>query len=185
MLKQALKLVAGTVVFVACCAAGGYWHERTLLAAQEGEAAPARAGSAKGRPAVTLHPHPQKDLPELTLPTYPLPRPDNVIRATYRFAAEHPEVLSYMPCYCGCQEFGHGSNEDCFVKARARNGDVTTWEEHGIVCAMCLAVAEQSMTMTAAHASLKDIRAEVERKYGHITGTRTATPEPPAAHARP
>lgn len=33
----------------------------------------------------------------------------------YLFAVEHPEVLDYMPCYCGCQDEGHVSNTDCFV----------------------------------------------------------------------
>lgn len=34
----------------------------------------------------------------------------------YQFAVEHPEVLDYMPCYCGCyEEDGHTSNTDCFV----------------------------------------------------------------------
>lgn len=174
--RAAFKVAAAAATFVTFCAVSGYWHERTLIAAQAAPAATEKV--APHAPAVTLHPHPQKNLPALTLPTYPLPRPDDVIRATYKFAAEHPEVLSYMPCFCGCQDFGHGSNEDCFVKARARNGDVTAWEEHGIVCAMCLAVAEQSMHMAAAGASLKDIRAEVEQKYGHITGTRTPTPAP-------
>lgn len=34
----------------------------------------------------------------------------------YQFAVEHPEVLDYMPCYCGCyEEDGHTSNTNCFV----------------------------------------------------------------------
>ena len=48
------------------------------------------------------------------------------------FAAEHPEVLSYVPCYCGCERSGHRGNEDCFVTARDTNGDVTQWEPHGM-----------------------------------------------------
>ncbi|EIJ78386.1 putative lipoprotein [Bacillus methanolicus PB1] len=38
------------------------------------------------------------------------------ILEAYQFAVEHPEVLDYMPCYCGCyEEDGHTSNTDCFV----------------------------------------------------------------------
>lgn len=34
----------------------------------------------------------------------------------YQFAVEHPEVLDYMPCYCGCyEEDGHINNTHCFV----------------------------------------------------------------------
>ena len=52
--------------------------------------------------------------------------------AVYKFAAEHPEVLSYVPCYCGCEQSGHRGNEDCFVAARNGKGDVTEWEPHGM-----------------------------------------------------
>ena len=35
----------------------------------------------------------------------------------YQFAVAHPEVLNYMPCYCGCyEEDGHTSNTNCFVE---------------------------------------------------------------------
>lgn len=34
----------------------------------------------------------------------------------YDFAVKHPEVLDYIPCYCGCHhDAGHESNTDCFV----------------------------------------------------------------------
>lgn len=38
------------------------------------------------------------------------------ILEAYQFAVEHPDVLNYMPCYCGCyEEDGHTSNTNCFV----------------------------------------------------------------------
>ena len=134
------------------------------------------------RGATRLAPHPQANLPALNLPAIDprlLPRPPEVIRSTYRFAAEHPEVLGYVPCFCGCDQSGHRSSEDCFVKARAKNGDVTQWNEHGIACAMCLAVAERAKQMCEKGASLEDVRSDIEQRYGHITGSRTATPLPP------
>ncbi|TCT19122.1 uncharacterized protein with PCYCGC motif [Melghiribacillus thermohalophilus] len=45
------------------------------------------------------------------------------IREAYENAIHHPEVLSYMPCYCGCYEQGHESNRDCFVD-QDQNGTV-------------------------------------------------------------
>lgn len=41
------------------------------------------------------------------------------VKDAYVFAAKHPEVLKYMPCYCGCENprFSHESNYDCFVDA--------------------------------------------------------------------
>jgi hypothetical protein len=42
----------------------------------------------------------------------------------YVFAAKHPEVLRYMPCFCGCEaeRFQHESNYDCFVDIIDRTG---------------------------------------------------------------
>jgi len=77
-------------------------------------------------------PHPQDNLPPLPFDPEPPARPMEVVRAAYKFAAEHPEVLSYVPCYCGCEHSGHRGNEDCFVTARDAKGDVTQWEPHGM-----------------------------------------------------
>ena len=49
----------------------------------------------------------------------------------YQFAAEHPEVLKFVPCYCGCESSGHPHNESCFVKRRDAAGNVTEWDTHG------------------------------------------------------
>ena len=49
--------------------------------------------------------------------------PPEIVEA-YAFAARHPEVLEYMPCYCGCERESppHRSNYDCFVDAIDRTG---------------------------------------------------------------
>lgn len=46
------------------------------------------------------------------------------ILEAYLFAAKHPEVLTYMPCYCGCENprTAHKSNYDCFVDIIDRTG---------------------------------------------------------------
>ena len=74
---------------------------------------------------------PSSNLPPLPRLQFPPPRPMEVIRAVYTFAANHPEVLSYVPCYCGCENFGHGDNHDCFVADRNAEGNVA-WEAHGM-----------------------------------------------------
>jgi hypothetical protein len=117
--------------------------------------------------------------PPLELPPYQLPKSNDIVRATYKFAAEHPEVLSYMPCFCSCEMMGHKSNADCFVQTRAKNGDVTAWQPHGMVCPMCLAVGEYAMRQNAAGKPVAEIRAAVEDRYGKLTEFRTPTPNPP------
>jgi hypothetical protein len=98
----------------------------------QAQAAAAAAQQALDAPPPTAKfgPHKQSQLPPL--PYDPMPaRPPEVVRAAYLFAAEHPEILSYVPCYCGCERSGHRGNDDCFVAARDGNGDVTQWEPHG------------------------------------------------------
>lgn len=77
-------------------------------------------------------PRPQENLPPLPFDSGPPARPAEVVRAVYTFAAEHPEVLGYVPCYCGCERDGHRGNDDCFVAARNAVGDVTQWDPHGV-----------------------------------------------------
>ena len=146
----------------------------------QGAAVPADTTSPAA--AQALKPHTQKQYPPLALPAYPLGRSQDVIRAAYQFAADHPEILSYVPCFCGCERSGHRGNEDCFVKARGANGDVTEWEPHGMECNVCLDVATQAMQMYSSGASVRDIRAAVEQKWAAQAAqshTHTPTPEPP------
>lgn len=69
-------------------------------------------------------------LPELPVMAAPRPRDDVV--AAYEFAALHPEVLKYVPCYCGCERSGHQHNESCFIASRDTDGRVVSWDTHGM-----------------------------------------------------
>ena len=57
-------------------------------------------------------------------------RPMQLIRAAYAFAANRPDVVQYLPCYCGCEKQGHRSLEFCFVKSRKSSG-ITEWDNMG------------------------------------------------------
>lgn len=91
--------------------------------------APRQSVEAPRGPVTTL---PSTDLPPLPIVQFAAPRPSEVIRSAYEFAAAHPEVLDYVPCFCGCENFGHRSNHDCFVDHRSADGKVTAWDAHGI-----------------------------------------------------
>jgi hypothetical protein len=83
-------------------------------------------------PAATQKPQrPAPSIAALAVTMPPIPSPVNVARAVYKFAAEHPEILKYVPCYCGCESTGHGHNESCFVKRRDAKGNVLEWDTHG------------------------------------------------------
>jgi hypothetical protein len=132
-------------------------------------------------------PHKQANLPPLPFQAYAPPRSPEVVRAAYLFAAEHPEILSYVPCFCGCERSGHKGNDDCFVAKRNEAGDVTEWEPHGLECTVCLDVASDARQMYTSGASVRDIRAAVEKKWAAQsaqTHTHTPTPQPPPPPAK-
>src|SRR5471030_1334436 len=166
----ALVLVLGGLAF--------WWHNDQV--SQE-VAAQAATPAVAEVPEVAKRPHPQKNLPALDFPAYPMGRPPEVVRAAYQFAAEHPEILSYVPCFCGYERAGHRGNEDCFVKARNAQGDVTERDAHGLDCTVCLDVANEAMQMHCSGASVRDIRAAIEKKWASPSSFFTTTPQPPAA----
>jgi hypothetical protein len=84
---------------------------------------PASAAAPRGYPG---------PLPPLPNVPYAPARPLEVTRAVYAFAARNPEVLSYVPCFCGCEHHGHQGNDDCFVASRESDGK-PRWEMHGYV----------------------------------------------------
>jgi hypothetical protein len=129
-----------------------------------------------------LGPHKQAQLPPVPFANYPPPRPPEIVTAAYKFAAEHPEILSYVPCFCGCERSGHAGNADCFVRERAANGDVIAWDEHGVECAVCIDVANRSRQMFESGASVRAIRAAIDKEFGAAHPSTMPTPHPPAAH---
>jgi Protein of unknown function with PCYCGC motif len=115
------------------------------------------------------------DLPPVPGNIYTAARPAEVVKAAYLFAAQHPEVLQYMPCFCGCERGGHRGNDDCFVSARDAAGKPSQWEQHGMVCEVCLDVATQVRQMHNSGASITTIRDAIEKKYA---GAPNHTPTP-------
>lgn len=147
------------------------------------DATPSAADEAMTKAVAALGPHAQAGYPPIPFQGYAPPRPPDVVTAAYQFAAEHPEITSYVPCFCGCQQGGHKGNHDCFVRSRAANGDVLEWEPHGVECAVCIDVATRSRQLFASGASVNDIRSAIEREFLPNAQTMTPTPKPPAAHS--
>jgi len=100
------------------------------------------------------------------------------IRAAYAFAARRPDILEYVPCYCGCEREGHRSNEDCYLRGRTTAG-VPQWSPHSETCAICLGVTRDVMALRAEGKSLAEIRHAIEARYVPRFGHGTPTPRPP------
>jgi hypothetical protein len=93
-------------------------------------------------------------------------------------ANRHPEVLQYVPCYCGCEREGHNGNHDCFVKSRTAAGRVTEWSTHGLGCTICIDVARDAMTLFDAGSTPRQIREAIDGKYRSRYPSETPTPLP-------
>ena len=52
------------------------------------------------------------------------------VQEAYRFALANPEVLSKIPCYCGCDASGHKSNRMCYIRSESADGRVV-FDDHG------------------------------------------------------
>jgi len=143
-------------------------------AGQHTHAIPAQAASRRVAP-MKAHGGP---LPALPSVPYAPSRPMAVVRQVYEFAARHPEVLQFIPCYCGCERVGHNGNHDCFVKSRAVNGTVREWDAHGIGCAICLDVGRDAMTLFNAGTPVAQIRTAIDRKYASHFPSATPTARP-------
>ncbi len=112
-----------------------------------------------------------------SLPAYVLDQPPDVQEA-YLFAVERPDVLMWIPCYCGCGgHSGHKSSRDCFVKRGSTPGHIQ-FDEHGSQCDICVGIALDAKRMSEEGRSLRAIREYIDATYGSI-GPGTDTPPPP------
>ncbi|MFE8702105.1 PCYCGC motif-containing (lipo)protein [Cytobacillus sp. FJAT-54145] len=123
------------------------------------------------------------DLRELTtsvdtLPIFLKDKPEQM-QIIYSAAAQHQELLEYIPCYCGCAESGnHQDAYDCFVYANKENGEVV-WDDHGTRCGVCLETAAESILQYKDGKSMMEIREYIDEKYkeGFSEPTPTKMPE--------
>lgn len=92
---------------------------------------PSGRASEAAAPLAAQSPATRGELPPLPEVPHRVARSPEGIRAAYEFAARHPEVVSYIPCFCGCEKKGHRSNHDCFVASRDAEGRVA-WSPHGM-----------------------------------------------------
>lgn len=119
----------------------------------------------------------------------PLPKPSRLhsrsvadVKGAYAFAATHREILSDIPCYCGCVREGHESVLQCYLSG-ARADGTPIWTDHSFDCTLCIHIAREVMLMSTQGRSPTDIRATIESKYRNVGApTRTAAP---SMHSHP
>lgn len=83
----------------------------------------------------------------------------------YTIAALNADLLSYIPCYCGCGvSAGHKSNKNCFIQTINSDGAIV-WDDHGTKCSVCLEIAVVSAAMKKEGKSDLEIRETIDRAY--------------------
>jgi hypothetical protein len=101
-------------------------------------------------------------------------------QAAYAFALARPDVLQWMPCYCGCAGIPHRSNLDCFFVRREVKGTYT-YEEHASFCDICIKTANMASGMLQQGKTMTQIRAAVDSTFGGGAAPGTDTALPPAS----
>lgn len=152
-----------TVVFIlAGCAASAPPAAWTLASPAPTAAATVSAGSAVAQAAWAARPA--------------FVRQDARTEEAYQFALANPDVLMWIPCYCGCSAMGHKSNLDCFMVPT--DGRSIRFEEHASYCEICVNEALVAKQMLAEGKSMREIRNAIDLQFGGngVPGTDTAMP---------
>lgn len=102
---------------------------------------------------------------------------DPRVEGAYNMAVQYPDVLDYMPCYCGCYESnGHEHVRHCFVEDI--NEEVAVLDSMGFGCPICIEITEEAVAKYEEGESLPDIRAYIDQKYSENGVDPTPTPLP-------
>jgi Protein of unknown function with PCYCGC motif len=86
------------------------------------------------------------------------------VQEAYRFAAANPEVLTQIPCYCGCGAMGHTSNYACYISGKNDDGSLA-FDSHALGCSICVDITQDSMRLLKEGKSTTEIRAYVDQTY--------------------
>jgi hypothetical protein len=115
----------------------------------------------------------------MAMPARDTQMPDYASRAgmtdLYRYALANADVLTYIPCTCGCASMGHLSNWNCYVRDVVPDGTVT-FDPHATGCETCVLITRDVIEMRARGTPLSEIRDYIDANYA---GLSTDTEYPP------
>lgn len=120
--------------------------------------ATACGGDSQGDKATDLKMAPLSELPAEVQSAPPS------VQQAYQFAIANPEVLSEIPCYCGCGPMGHDSNHACYVSGENDDGSPAI-DGHALGCSICVDITQDAMRLLAQGKSVPEIRAYVDDTY--------------------
>jgi hypothetical protein len=97
------------------------------------------------------------------------------VRDAYRFAIANPDVMTKIPCYCGCGTMGHEHALDCFVKDVQPGGSIE-FDNHAAGCGICVDITQDVMRLMRQGQPLKAIRAYVDAEYSQFAAPTNTPP---------
>jgi len=86
------------------------------------------------------------------------------VQQAYQFAFANPDVMTQLPCYCGCGTMGHTSNYSCYVSSVDTNGTIT-YDSHALGCSICVDITQDAMRLLKDGKTVPEIRAYVDQTY--------------------
>ncbi|MCZ7362892.1 MAG: PCYCGC motif-containing lipoprotein [Candidatus Methanoperedens sp.] len=100
------------------------------------------------------------------------------VAEAYIFAAQNPDKVMYLACYCGCagmqhsdKLLSHKSLKDCYIKPDG------SYEPHASECKLCNDITLKARDLLMTGYSLKDVRKKIDDEYsGRGVGTNTSLP---------
>lgn len=107
------------------------------------------------------HPYEMASMSEMPMEVQSAPQ---VVQAAYQFAAANPEVLTELPCYCGCGGMGHTSNYSCYVAGENADGSLI-YDNHALGCSICVDITQDAMRMLDEGQPLTAIRSYIDQTY--------------------
>lgn len=110
----------------------------------------------------TEHPFPMASMDSMPVDVQSAPV---TVQQAYQFAVANPDVLTQLPCYCGCGAMGHTSNYACYVAEQNMDGSVRTFDNHALGCSICVDITQDAMRMLRGGKSVPEIRAYVDQTY--------------------
>ena len=121
----------------------------------------ALAGCGSASEKNTGHAYPMASLAEMPAEVQDAPA---AVQQAYQFAVANPEVLTQIPCYCGCGAMGHDSNYACYISETGPAGKVV-YDSHALGCSICVDITLDTMRMLDEGQTVPEIKATIDQTY--------------------
>lgn len=119
-----------------------------------------------GEPTRFATPQAAADLPMASLADMPQEVQDSPVsvQQAYQFNVANPDVMTQIPCYCGCGSMGHTSNYDCYVADVAADGAIS-YDTHALGCSICVDITLDTMRLLKQGKTVAETKADIDRTY--------------------